>query len=77
MRQKQYEVSEDWEGEIYCVITLECYYKKVTLYPSMPLYVEVVFHTYLHKKTRSNFAPHQWNRLDYGLRVQKATEDNM
>jgi endonuclease I len=54
-----YQISEDWEGKLYCGITLEWDYKNRTVDLSMPGYIEAALHKYQHlKPQRKQHAPH-------------------
>lgn len=47
---QHYEMSEDWEGKLYCGITLKWYYNKRLLYISMPGYVSIQLTKYKHNR---------------------------
>jgi hypothetical protein len=72
-----YQISEDWEGKLYCGITLEWDYKNRTVDLSMPGYIEAALHKYQHlKPQRKQHAPHRWERPIYGAKQQMAKPED-
>jgi hypothetical protein len=45
---KNYDISSDWNGTVYCGLTLKWDYKNRTSYLSMPRYIKAVLHKYQH-----------------------------
>jgi len=69
--EENYEVSKDWEGQLYCGITLQWDYERRTLDTSMPGYVEAALHKFQHPRPkRPQDAPHKSNLPQYGSKVQ-------
>jgi hypothetical protein len=68
---ENYEVSEDWEGKLYCGITLNWDYDKRTVDLSMPGYIDAVLHKFQHPPPKQpQDAPFKSNRPQYGQKVQ-------
>jgi len=64
-------VSTDWEGTLYCGITLKWDYKKRTVQLSMPGYIENALHKFQHPPpTRPEDAPYKYNEPQYGAKIQ-------
>ena len=51
---EKYTISEDWEAKLYIGIALKWYYSKLTVDPSMPVYVNAALQRFRHqlKNTR-------------------------
>jgi hypothetical protein len=68
---KNYNISSDWKGSAYCVLTLEWDYKNRTVDLSMPGYIKAALHKYQHAApARPVHAPHTWNTPVYGSKTQ-------
>ena len=69
---KDYEsVSADWNGDLFCGITLKWDYDKRTCDLSMPNYVQKALHEYQHAMPkRPEHAPHVHMEPQYGAKVQ-------
>ena len=71
LRQDYEAVSVNWEGTLFCGITLKWDYTKRTVELSMPGYVENALHEFQHKTAgRPEHAPYQHNEPQYGAKVQ-------
>jgi hypothetical protein len=74
---QEYEVTEDWSGELYCGITLYWDYKDGTVDLSMPGYVDAALHKFQQKPpTRSEHAPYPARAKLYGAKVQITPEQD-
>jgi hypothetical protein len=72
---KNYSISSDWNGTVYCGLTLEWDYKNRTLELSMPGYLKAALHKYQHPaRARPEHAPQTWNPPIYGAKTQFVTE---
>jgi hypothetical protein len=75
---QQYRVSEDWTGSRYCGITIEWDYTNRTCDISMPGYIERALQRFNHPLPRRHqFAPHPWNKPNYGAKIQYATPEDV
>jgi hypothetical protein len=64
-------VSEDWEGALYCGITLEWDYDKRLLYISMPGYIKKQLQKYQHEKPiKPQYSPYATAPRKYGKEAQ-------
>ena len=64
-------VSTDWEGSLYCGITLKWDYHNRTVTLSMPNYVRKALHKFEHQQPkRPQHAPHKHNIPQYGVAIQ-------
>jgi hypothetical protein len=64
---KHYKLSEDWEGALYCGITLDWDYQNRTLDISMPNYVSKLLTKFQHKApNRPQHSPHRAPPKKYG-----------
>ena len=74
----RYNMTEDWEGERYCGITLKWDYKKRTVQMSLPGYVEAALQRFQHPApTRAQDAPHRYNKPVYGRKQpQQALQED-
>ena len=69
-----YKISEDWDGKLYLGLNLECGYYNMEVLISMQKYVSKALHKFLHPTSkRTQYAPHQWMRPNYGARKKLAT----
>lgn len=69
--QQYYETSCDWNGELYCGITLKWDYTKRTVDLTMPGYVQSALHKYQHgKPSRQQHSPYPAETPHYGAKVQ-------
>ena len=65
-----YEISVDWEGTLYCGITLDWNYDERWVDVSMPAYIPAMFHKFRHTKPRRRQdAPHEWDKPLYDASV--------
>jgi hypothetical protein len=65
------EFSKNWEGKLYCGITLKWDYHARTCDLSMPGYLQAEIHRLQHPHpSRDQHSPHQWIELTYGARQQ-------
>jgi hypothetical protein len=68
---EHYEASTDWEGKLYCGVTLKWDYQKRTVELSMPGYVAAALHKFQHPAPRQPcHAPSAWNKPQYGVKIQ-------
>jgi hypothetical protein len=66
-----YTVSKDWNGGLYCGISLKWDYAKKHVDLSMPGYIQDSFHKFQHlMPKRPQYAPHNWTFTAYGQRIQ-------
>jgi hypothetical protein len=71
--EEHYEFSKDWEGALYCGITIKWDYHNKTADLSMPGYIKAALHKYQHPTPRrEQHAPHDWTKPTYGATVQYA-----
>jgi len=69
--EQHYEAATDWEGKLYCGLTLQWDYKARTVNISMPGYVAAALHQFQHAPPRQQcHAPSLWNQPNYGAKVQ-------
>jgi hypothetical protein len=72
---KYYEVTEDWEGNLYCGISLNWDYKNKTIDLSMPGYIDNALHKFQHKPPdRLQHAQYPACKPHYGSKVQLTPE---
>jgi hypothetical protein len=74
---KDYEITLDWAGLLYCGLTLDWHYDAGYVNISMPGYVDRALSKFQHPvPKRSQHAPHQWIEPVYGSKQQqKPTEE--
>ncbi len=69
--QEHYKISTDWEGSLYCGITLKWDYATRTVDASMPGYVQKILEKLQHPTPmHPEHAPHKAKPVSYGTRVQ-------
>ena len=67
-------ISVDWEGKLFCGITLDWDYQNKHVDLSIPGYIQNVLHKYHHKPSRrKQYSPHPYQNIVYGQKVQKPT----
>jgi hypothetical protein len=72
--EKNYTVSKDWTGGLYCGITLHWDYLLKHVDLSMPGYITSMLHKYQHPTSnRPQYAQHIWMEPAYGKRIQYAS----
>jgi hypothetical protein len=72
---KNYNISSDWNGTVYCGLTLDWDYKNHTVDFSMPGYIKAALHKYQHPAPACpEHAPHMWNPPIYGAKTQFVNE---
>jgi hypothetical protein len=72
-----YPTSVDWEGALYCGITLAWDYQARTVDLSMPNYVTSALHKFQHRQpSRAHNAPSRYTPPNYGAKQQLTTVDN-
>jgi hypothetical protein len=65
---QDYTISLDWQGKLYCGITLKWDYINRTVDLSMPGYVQATLHKFQHPlPNRQTDAPHSYNAPTYGV----------
>ncbi len=68
-----YQVTTDWQGQLYCGLTLRWDYQARTVELSMPGYIPAALHKFQHPAlTRPQHSPHHWNRPNFGAPTQLA-----
>lgn len=69
--EEHYEYSKDWEGSLYCGITIKWDYRNRTADLSMPGYVSKALHRFGHPHPKKpQHAPHEWTKPTYGAKQQ-------
>ena len=72
--EKYYDVALDWEGKLFCVITLDCNHKMRHVDLSVPGYVGRKMIKYQHPMPKKpQHSPYQAAPIIYGAKVQKPT----
>jgi hypothetical protein len=72
---QHYEVTEDWEGKLYCGVSLKWYYENRTVALSMSGYIENVLHKFQQNPPdRPHHAPYPARKPQYGSKVQLTPE---
>jgi hypothetical protein len=67
-----YECTTDWDGTLYCDITLKWDYLARTVNLSMPGYIYTVLHKFQHLlPSRPEHSPHVWHKPVYGQTTQQ------
>ena len=72
---EKYKVTIDWDGHLFCGITLNWDYEHGHVTLSMPGYVKKVLRRFKHNWHKIQDAPHPWNEPAYGKKVQYAEND--
>ncbi len=66
-----YPVTTDWNGQLYCGLTLQWDYAARTVDLSMPGYIPAALHKFQHPTPlRPQNSPHHWARPNYGVPTQ-------
>jgi hypothetical protein len=66
-----YPVTTDWNGQLYCGLTLKWDYAARTVDLSMPGYIPAALHKFQHPTPlRPQNSPHHWDRPNYGVPTQ-------
>ena len=69
--EEHYEATTDWEGKLYCGLTLHWDYNTRTVDISMSGYVTAALYQFQHETSRQPYhAPSQWSQPNYGAKVQ-------
>jgi hypothetical protein len=75
--QQQYSTLVDWDGTLYCGITLAWDYEARTVELSMPNYMTSALHKFQHQQPSSaHSAPSRYTPPNYGAKQQLTTLDN-
>lgn len=70
-----YKITEDWEGNLFCGLTLKWDYENRTLDLSMPGYVSKALQKFMHPPpSKPTNAPHKWTKPNYGAKTQMAPD---
>jgi len=70
--QEKYVITTDWQGKLYCGLTLKWDYLARTVQLSMPGYIESALNKFQHAVPRKpQHAPHAWAQPIYGRTVQE------
>jgi len=73
--EEHYEAATDWEGKLYCGLTLHWDYNARTVDIPMPGYVAAALHQFQHNTPRQpSHAPSQWSQPNYGAKVQLTSQ---
>ena len=73
--EQHYDVAVDWEGKLFCGITLDWDYKMGHVDLSVPGYVKRKMTKYQHPKpTRPQHSPYLAAPIEYGVKVQQPTQ---
>jgi hypothetical protein len=68
---KNYNISNDWNGTAYCGLTLDWNYQDRIVVLSMPGYIKAALHKYQNPApARPEHSPHTWNSPIYGAKTQ-------
>jgi hypothetical protein len=68
---ENYEITVDWDGKLFCGITLDWNYQKGTVDLSMPKYVQEALIEFQHPPpSKPEHQPHRHNPPQYGSKVQ-------
>ena len=71
----KYPISTDWQGKLYCVLTLYCNYKQRTVTISIPNYVSKYLHKLQHQMPKqAEDSPYLAPRIQYGAKIQYVGE---
>jgi hypothetical protein len=71
---KKYLVTTDWEGKLFCGISLDWDYAKWTVRLYMPHYVKKALLRFRYQApNKPQHSPHTWNALLYGAKTQFTT----
>ena len=75
--QKLYTISIDWNGPLFCGLTIDWDYAARTCNISMPKYLQTALHKFQHPAPkRPQHAPHSRSKPNYGAHVQYAPDEN-
>ena len=67
----KYTISTDWEGKLYCGLTLDWNYKQQTVTISIPNYISKTLHKLQHQMPeKPEDAPCPALRIEYGAKTQ-------
>jgi hypothetical protein len=73
LQQVGYKLSQEWDDNRYCGLTLKWNYDEHSCMVSMPGYVERALQCFKHPTpARPEHSPHHWNQPKYGAKVQYA-----
>ena len=74
--QQYYKIFIDWEGNIYCGLTLYWYYNKQTMYISMPSYIQKTLLKFQHPSPKNpEDAPFKTYPKQYEAKVKFSREE--
>ena len=74
---KNYRITTDWKGELYCGITLKWDYERGTVQLSMPGYIERALQRFQHPTpSKAEEAPHAWTKPNYGAKIQYTPDED-
>ncbi len=68
--EQDYQIDVDWEGKLYCGITLEWDYKNKHVDISMPGYIKKLLQRFKHECTKLQHSPYQALPKKYGKDAQ-------
>jgi hypothetical protein len=75
--EENYKAACDWEGKLYCGVSLDWNYQQRTVDLSMPGYVTAALHKYQYKTPKQHCnAPSQWTAPQYSSKVQMTKVDD-
>lgn len=71
-------MTEDWEGKLYCGLTLKWDYVNRTVDLSMPGYIKKALERFEHRPpTRPQHSPYKYNRPQYGVKTQLTPPEDL
>ena len=71
----KYTMSTEWEGKVYCGLTLDWNYKERTVIISIPNHVSKALHKFQHQiPKQAEDAPYPAARIQYGVKTQYIDE---
>ena len=74
--QQDYDLAVDWNGKLFCGITLTWDYTKQTVDLSMPAYIAKVLTKFQHPTpSHPQHLPHKHNPMKYGVQVPLPTDN--
>jgi hypothetical protein len=75
--QALYTITINWNGTVYCGLSLNWNYEAHTVDVSMPGYLDKALHQFQHPEpTRPQHSPHAWVELSYGAKTQLTSPED-
>ena len=72
--EKNYTVTEEWDGKCYIGIALDWYYNRRLVHLSMSGYVAISLKLFSHKQQKIQNQPYPSAKINYGANNQYATQ---